>query len=479
MPLLKVQTRESDKTQLTPARVHLWDEKGKYYYPRKCIAYERDNHFTTDGRFEIMLPSGKISLLVEKGKEYTPIEGDIILEKGQDYHIDCELQRWINMAEQGWYSGDLHIHREISEMKNLTLAEDLNVAPNITVWNDWKYTGEDIKLVPKNRVIQADSIHTSSILTQEDERQGGAVLMLNLNSAIELGLKSNWYPAGFEYCRTAHDMGYLVDQEKPFWWETPINVALGGVDTIGILNNHIQREGIMDNEAWGKPRNLGKYPGYKGFIENILDQYYHYLNLGIKLPISAGSASGVLRNPVGFNRLYVHLEEGFTYNNWFLGMKLGRSFATNGPMLFFSIDGQESGANIMSAEPIQANIMVKALSQNPLENVQIIYNGQIIQELDKGGEHEFNFSLNESGWLVARAFEKSEKTIKLAHTSPIYVEIGSPMKPHRDSAIYYADWCKELLEMSKADKDRFITNVQREEVESLYRRAITFYENMI
>jgi hypothetical protein len=53
------------------------------------------------------------------------------------------------------------------------------------------------------------------------------------------------------------------------------------------------------------------------------------------------------------------------------------------------------------------------------------------------------------------------------------------MKPHKDSALYYVDWCEELLEKSKADKDRYITNVQREAVESLYRRAITFYEGLL
>jgi len=123
------------------------------------------------------------------------------------------------------------------------------------------------------------------------------------------------------------------------------------------------------------------------------------------------------------------------------------------------------------------------LSKEPLENLQIIYNGEIIHEFGEDSakelSQEFDLQLNESGWIVARAFEKSNKTIKFAHTSPIYVEIGSPMEPRKDSALYYADWCKELLQISKADKGRYIANLQREEVESLYRRAIVFYEKMI
>jgi hypothetical protein len=36
MALLKVQIREFDKSRITPARVQIWDEKGKYYYPDSC-----------------------------------------------------------------------------------------------------------------------------------------------------------------------------------------------------------------------------------------------------------------------------------------------------------------------------------------------------------------------------------------------------------------------------------------------------------
>ncbi|MEK7395323.1 MAG: CehA/McbA family metallohydrolase [Candidatus Poribacteria bacterium] len=485
MALLKVQIREFDKSRITPARVQIWDEKNKYYYPDSCISYEKDNHFITNGNFEYQMPTGRFFIRIEKGKEYVPVESELFIKKRLEHHVDCELQRWINMAELGWYSGDLHIHRTISEMENLILAEDLNIAPNITVWNNWKYSNDDVKLVPKDRIVRIDKTHFFSILTQEDERQGGAVLLLNLDSPIELGLTSNWHPAGFEYCRIAHENGFLVDQEKPFWWETPVNVALGVIDTIGIINNHIQRQGIMDNEAWGKPRNRDQYPDYNGFVNNILDLYYHYLNLGLRIPISAGSASGVLNNPVGFNRLYVHIEEDLNYKNWFLGMKAGRSFATNGPMLFFSIDEHESGDFISSpnGEALHSKISIETESVNPLDNVQIIYNNEIIKEFSANGlnkfSQEFDAIFNESGWIIARVFEKLDKTVRFAHTSPIYIQVGQPMSPRKDSALFYANWCKELLAISKADKDRYITNVHREEVESLYRHAIAFYENLI
>jgi len=410
MATLRMQIREADKPNLTPARVHLRDANGKFYYPDSSVPYKLDGHFTVDGEFTISnLPAGNVSILIEKGKEYRSISDELVIRRGEDHHVECELHRWINMAERGWYSGDLHIHRPLSDMAHLILAEDLNVAPDITVWNQRNEWAD--KEIPQDKVVEVDKTHAYGVLTQEDERGGGAVMVMNLDSPIDLGTTSRWYPANFTYCRIAHERGLIVDQEKPFWWEAPVNVALGGVDTIGIVNNHMQRESVMDNEAWGRPRDMDRYPGPQGFVENVLDLYYRYLNLGLKLPISAGSASGVLKNPVGYNRLYVHLGRRFSYDRWFRGMKAGMAFATNGPMLFFSIDRCELGTTlkVLDGQKFHGRASLQFISQTALDRVEILYNGEIIQEFSAGGSseltREFDISLDDSGWIAARAFE--------------------------------------------------------------------------
>lgn len=482
MPNLRVDIRDGERGQLTPARVQIKGQDGRFYYPEGCIAYKNDNHFTTNGTFTLNLPAGKIQLIVEKGKEFRSIRAELEMKRNIDHHVECELYRWIDMAELGWFSGDIHVHRTISEMRNLVLAEDLNVAPMITVWNDWRYSNDDLRLVPKSNIVEVDRTHLFGILTQEDERRCGAVIILNLNSPIDVGFTTDWYPSGFQYCQLAHEMGALVDQEKTFWWEAPVNVALGGVDTIEILNNHIQRETVLDNEAWGKPRDTNKYPGYMGFIQNVLDQYYHYLNLGLRIPISAGSASGVLKNPLGFNRLYVYTGHNFSYERWFRFMKAGIAFATNGPMIFFSIDDHRLGSTILSNGKYTGKVSIQVLSENELDRVEIIYNGRLIWDKDASGtrevNEEFEMSFEESGWVVARAFEKTTETVKLAHTNPIYIRTGSPMKPSFESAMYYVNWCNELIDATLKDKDRFMTDVQREEVERIYRQALDFYEGL-
>ena len=61
--------------------------------------------------------------------------------------------------------------------------------------------------------------------------------------------------------------------------------------------------------------------------------YFFRLNTGFRLPPSAGSASGVLPNPVGYNRVYVHCGEKLTWEGWFENLRKGRVVVTNGPMM--------------------------------------------------------------------------------------------------------------------------------------------------
>ena len=73
---------------------------------------------------------------------------------------------------------------------------------------------------------------------------------------------------------------------------------------------------MLDNEAWGRARPKEDYPSVKGNGEWSQFLYHQILNAGFQLAPSAGSASGVLNNPVGYNRVYVHLESDWKVSEW-------------------------------------------------------------------------------------------------------------------------------------------------------------------
>ncbi len=54
------------------------------------------------------------------------------------------------------------------------------------------------------------------------------------------------------------------------------------------------------------------YIGGRGLALWLMNLYFRILNAGFALPLSAGSANGVMLAPVGINRVYVQLESSLT-----------------------------------------------------------------------------------------------------------------------------------------------------------------------
>ena len=86
------------------------------------------------------------------------------------------------------------------------------------------------------------------------------------------------------------------------------------------------RDGMYENEAWGRPRDAQRLPPPRGNGFYTQEIYYQILNAGLRLPPSAGSASGVLQNPVGYNRVYVQASRPLTWKKWWDGLRAGRCF---------------------------------------------------------------------------------------------------------------------------------------------------------
>jgi hypothetical protein len=74
-------------------------------------------------------------------------------------------------------------------------------------------------------------------------------------------------------------------------------LALGQPDSIDILHNQFMQYGIDQSEYWGRPRERQEFPGSQGFVDYCMGLYYRYLNLGYRVPPSAGTGTGVNAQP--------------------------------------------------------------------------------------------------------------------------------------------------------------------------------------
>jgi hypothetical protein len=268
--------------------------------------------------------------------------------------------------------------------------------------------------------------------------------------------------------------------EKPFWWDMPVWVASGKIDSIGIAHNHMQSSGVMDNEAWGKSRNRTKYPGAHGNGYWTQDIYYHLLNAGVRLPPSAGSASGVLPNPVGYNRMYAHVDGELTWTKWWDSVRRGRVFVSNGPLLRVRANGHLPGEvfQIPASGELKLKLTGQLESRDPIKAVEIIRDGEVVQTLTARQLKRGTFAtltFKESGWFLVRAVADVPETFRFASTAPFYVEApAAPPRVSRKSAEFFRDWVRERMARIQLDDSK-----QREEVLNHQRSAEQFWQKKV
>ncbi len=430
-----------------PCRVHLKDASGMPVLSDALPSYR--DHFVCPGTATLDLPSGEYTYEVERGPEYDAALGKFTVTDGVKSDIPVTLTRITDLAADGWWSGELHVHRAVKDIELLMQAEDLHVAPVITWWNNQNHWKE--AAIPEELLVRFDGNRFYHLMAGEDEREGGALLYFHLTRPLEIIGATREYPSPMVFLQAArkHD-DVWVDIEKPFWWDVPIWLASGQVDSVGLANNHMCRSTMYENEAWGKPRDDVRLPPPLGNGLWTQELYYKILNTGLRIPPSAGSASGVLPNPVGYNRVYVHLDGELTYDAWWDGLRAGRSFVTNGPLLRVTANGELPGHVFTSdgKTPIDIQMTADVKGRDDIEAIEVIQNGDVVQSIPAAGTSYSGelpkITFDRSGWFLLRVRCKSPRTFRFASTAPYYVEIGDEkQRISKAAAQFFADWVDE------------------------------------
>jgi hypothetical protein len=425
-----------------PCRVHVTDAAGK---PVKVLGrVSWNDHHVIDGREILELREGAYRIEVERGPEHGAEVLDLRVTAGSRKETSFLMKRIVDLSAEGWWSGELHVHRPLKDIELLMRAEDLHVAPVITWWN-----GKDLwegKEIPASLVTKFDSNRFYRGMEGEDEREGGALMYYGLPRPLAIRHASREYPSPVVFLEAAKGTaGIHVDIEKPFWWDVPVWLSTGKIDTMGMAVNHMCRSLMRENEAWGKPRPVDRLPAPRGNGYWVQEIWYHVLNSGLRLAPSAGSASGVLENPVGYNRAYVHVEGELTYEKWFEGLRAGRSFITNGPLLRVKANGKLPGEVFTSDGPLTIELDATLDGRDPVESLEIVRDGRVERKVpvkERLGRLEFK----ESGWFLVRCLAPNEKTFRFASTAPFYVETGaSKRRISKASAKFFLDWVDERI----------------------------------
>ena len=237
-------------------------------------------------------------------------------------------------------------------------------------------------------------------------------------------------------------------------------VAAGQIDSIEVAHSHICRDTTINDEADGKPRDRKRYPSYKGNAEWSQEIYFRLLECGLRIPPTAGSGSGESPNPVGYNRVYVHVDGEFTYEKWWQNLRAGQVFVTNGPLMKPSVEGELPG-HVFQADAgakLEFEIGLTLSTREPISYLEIIKDGHV--------EHEIRFDeyaksgklpklqFDRSGWFLIRAVTDVPKTYRFAMTGPYYVEIGYQRRISKSAAQFFLDWVVRAGQADQAGRSR-------------------------
>jgi hypothetical protein len=259
------------------------------------------------------------------------------------------------------------------------------------------------------------------------------------------------YPMNSDVYDMAHSQGALVGAVHPFdevpdpfanppqriTDELPVDVGLGKLDYMEIV-------GFSDHRS-------------------TAEVWYRLLNLGFRIPAGAGTDATTdyaapIRGQVGMDRVYASVPgEPVSLQAWMDSLRNGRTFATNGPLIEFTLGGLKVGDELrfdgaQAAVPLTA----KLRSIVPVDHFEVVCNGRVAQTLKlegagDSGDVKGTLPLKESGWCVLRASSDNAEYPVLdkyvyATTSPIYVTIAGKAPRSTEDAKYFAAWVGRTID---------------------------------
>lgn len=468
------------------ARVSVKQQGSKFHFPLRALYRITGGigHFYARHNAELSLPAGKFTLQAWHGPEYFVHKQDLEIAAGETREVTLALDRWTNLPERGWFSGENHIHANYGygawhndpvTIRDQCEGEDLHVA-NVVVANsdgdgvfDRQYfLGSPDPLSAPRTIIYWNEEFRSTIW--------GHLTLGNLSQLVEpifTGFKDTtnpWdVPTNADIADRARAQQGTVSYTHPAWDQDspydgayaakglPVDAALGRIDTLDVMGS-----------------------GY----EASRRLWYRLLNCGLRIPAAAGTdvfLNRINSYPPGWGRCYVKLTNELSYAAWMHGQKAGRSFVTTGPMLDWTADSREPGDTLRLDGPRNIRVRARASSQFPIKSLELIVNGAVVPTsaaTNKAGElmldHELN--LDRAGWLAVRCLSASASAwpgpMLGAHSNPIYIEMpGQPFDARAD-AEYFLAWI-DRLDADLKKRDRIPTGL--EHVQQQLADARAFY----
>jgi Tol biopolymer transport system component len=466
-------------TSVVSVRISISGEDGRAYAPDGALILADESFDRKKSPFElhyfdlnitrlrpssaITVPAGKVHIEITRGFGYQPAKINLAVKDGESRVVPVKL-RPLRLPESPavrWIAGDLHVSSKLGGAYGNTAqslleqmrAEDLGVAARLT---DIRGQQDADIGVGQPAASFAPPLAAQHVLYGAESHSDFWGDIDVLNTASPTGRRYVSYPpvparilpTNLDIADRAHAFGKNVlvgythlfrepldpDDYVALMHALPLDVALGKVDYYELLSS-------------------GADPNSSAAV------WYSLLNLGFHVPVAAGSdaIAGYFssRGPLGRDRVYVRVPNGpFRVDSWLEGLKHGRSFATNGPLLRFTLAGQQVGGQLKLPAPKTVRFTAALRSNVPVDHLEIVCNGEVAISIPLNQEHNVSnavggLHLARSGWCILRAWAEKTEDLSVddypyATTSPIYITVaGARPGSHKDAA-YFLKWMDRI-----------------------------------
>jgi hypothetical protein len=450
---------------------------GEAYFPEHAIKTmpQRSpssvrHYFYARGSYEVAVPPGRYQIEAVRGIchgeaiQYTEVGSGIT-------HVhDFRIPLLKDLKASGWYSGNTHTHYhlEIDEdpddrLRMVPPAEALDVSViSYLIRNDSPYI---TNRYPVGRLPQFSRDGTLMDMGEEARNNRtfgdfgyGHCLFLNIPRLVEpvstglLARNPNApdFPTLSMLCEEARRIGGVaIWCHNGAGMEMPVAAVLGHLDAYNVADG----------------------------LEADYGRYYQLLNCGFRLPASSGTDWWIYDH----NRVFAQVEGEFTYDSWLAGLRKGRTFVSNGPLVEFSVNGRGPGASLEASEPLQ--VRASAVSRLPFDSLEIVQDGQVVADQPavqgKQSRLEREVAVERSGWIAARVMSRARTHAGypvFAHTSPVYYRVANSAARRAEAAGSFIDEIEEAVRFLRknyrfaSDADRAIAIGRFEQAKQAYAR---------
>ena len=429
----------------------------------------------------ISVPSKPLTIEAISGMDSELSRRTLDLTGKSDVNLRLKLKRLTLLDGEGYVTGNTHVHlRRISRdaadeyLQAVSSADQIDlvfVSYLLRTAEDKTYISNEYR--PKD--LESLSTPATTFAFGEEHRNNfeaygegyGHVMFLDIDSLIHpVSIGASIMDSGPDFPNLKRGIDQAHGQGATVVW---CHNAMGHEDIPNWVSGKVHAQNIFDG---------GNHGSYS-------DSFYRYLNAGMRVPFSTGTDWFIY----DFSRVYARLNSPLSTDNWLEALEEGRTFITNGPLLQFSIEGQESGDTISLASPGSVKMAAEAQGRDDFCGLELVVNGEVvhavsIQKVQGHYEAKMNYelSIDKPSWVALRVPETNGENAfgrtLFAHTSPVYINLSG-------ASVFSVDAAESLISEMRTSIDviseraQFESGEQQQEILDYYYNAIQEMERRI